>query len=873
MDILVENDTTVWLATYNGLQIYNPKIQSFTTFNHNPSDPFSIGDNLLRFVLKDNTETMWIGTYSNGVSKLNYRNVKFPVFRNQFERKNRLPYAPVRALYEASDKSVWIGTYGKGLVKLIPKTGEILYNPLPEKLLKNVDLNYVTCIAEDKQGDFWFGTHESGLVKYNPKTNQHTKFKHQPQNPQSLPDSRIRCLFIDENETLWIGTSGGGFCSYKPSNQTFNSYRYNPNEPGSSVSDDRILTIFGDTANILWIGTSNGGLNKFDKVNKTFVHYKTSSFGENPISSNRVYSLYKDSKKRLWVATNGGLNLFDYQTESFKTFRKADGLPNDVVYGILEDNSANLWFSTNLGLCRFYIQGSEPPAISVFRKSDGLQSNEFNEGAYLKLQSGVMIFGGTSGINLFEPNNLPVNRNIPQVTIHKVTFYQQSKDSKTSKIQERYFSKHLKLPYSKNNISFEYDALHYQNPRANKVQYRLEGFDNDWINTEAGKRTVHYTNLPSGNYVFTVRASNSDGIWNLDGDSVTINIGKPFWLEWWFILSTICIIFLTIRLIIRNRLRSLVLAKHQLEGTIRMRTLEIQHQKDELETQAEILRQANEELMAQRSELEYAQSALIQSEKMASLGILTAGIAHEINNPVNFVFAGSNILKRDFEDIKYVIEKLSVIEQETLSPQEKLALIQQAIEEVDLKESFQAAEQTIKDILLGAVRAAEIVNGLKSFARGDSSEWVMYDLNKAIDGVLTLLKNNYKDRVEIVKELDTSLPFVESKGGKINQVIMNIISNAVDAIPDNGTIWIKTSHNSINVTLTIKDNGTGIPKSIKTKIFDPFFTTKDIGKGTGLGLSISYGIINEHNGSIEVESEIGKGTEFIITLPLKQDKN
>ncbi len=296
----------------------------------------------------------------------------------------------------------------------------------------------------------------------------------------------------------------------------------------------------------------------------------------------------------------------------------------------------------------------------------------------------------------------------------------------------------------------------------------------------------------------------------------------------------------------------------------------LQQANEEIKTQRDRLADLNHELTAKNHELEQTQIKLVQSEKMASLGVLTAGIAHEINNPINFVFAGSNCLVRDFEDIKSVLEGIKVLEDNTPTAEEKIEKIKKTIGEFQFDIAIQASEQTIHDIRMGAKRVTEIVDGLKSFSRGETTEWIQYDLHKAIDGVLVLLKNNYKNRVEIEKSFDPDLTFIESRGGKFNQVIMNLLTNAIDAIENEGKIVITTRAKGNQCYLSIRDNGKGIPEAIRSRIFDPFFTTKEVGKGTGLGLSISYGIINEHCGTIDVNSVPGKGSEFIITVPIRQ---
>ncbi len=247
---------------------------------------------------------------------------------------------------------------------------------------------------------------------------------------------------------------------------------------------------------------------------------------------------------------------------------------------------------------------------------------------------------------------------------------------------------------------------------------------------------------------------------------------------------------------------------------------------------------------------------LIQSEKMASLGQLTAGIAHEINNPVNFISANINPLKRDLEDIISLLHRYSSIKDET-----------------EFREQFDGLEQLKKEIdleyLINEIKSllTEIVKGLRNFSRLDENLKKKANIHEGLDNTLTLLKNKYKDRIEIFKDYG-NLPDIECYPGQLNQVFMNILSNSIQAIDGMGIIWITTLNENNHIQIRIKDSGAGMGDDVKSKIFDPFFTTKDVGVGTGLGLSITYGIIEKHQGKIEVESEPGKGAEFIITLPV-----
>jgi signal transduction histidine kinase len=254
---------------------------------------------------------------------------------------------------------------------------------------------------------------------------------------------------------------------------------------------------------------------------------------------------------------------------------------------------------------------------------------------------------------------------------------------------------------------------------------------------------------------------------------------------------------------------------------------------------------------------------------MASLGQLVAGIAHEINNPVNFISAGVESLSTNLEEIRQVLEIYHKITAGNVA--EKLKEIEEIKEKVEYKEAIRETNKLIESIKNGTKRTTEIVRGLRTFSRLDEDILKIADIHDGLDSTLILLHNKYKNRIEVVKNYG-DIPQIECYPGQLNQVFMNLLSNAVDAIDDKGIITISTSISDSFITVSIKDTGQGIPENIREKIFDPFYTTKGVGKGTGLGLSISQSIIEKHKGNIILKSETGIGTEFIISIPVKQTK-
>jgi signal transduction histidine kinase len=280
------------------------------------------------------------------------------------------------------------------------------------------------------------------------------------------------------------------------------------------------------------------------------------------------------------------------------------------------------------------------------------------------------------------------------------------------------------------------------------------------------------------------------------------------------------------------------------------------------------LASTNEALHKTVADLKATQDQLIQSEKMASLGQLTAGIAHEINNPVNFVTSSIQPLKDDLADVLKIISRYEKVVHEK-GMENDFQEVEHFRKESNIEETMKEVNHLLKGIEEGALRTSEIVKGLRNFSRLDQTVYRKSNLNESIESTLTLLHNSFKNRIEIIKEY-SELPEIDCFPGQINQVLMNILSNAIQAIPAEGSIFIKTWRDKEWVKISIRDTGIGMTDEVRKKIFDPFFTTKEVGKGTGLGLSISYGIIQKHNGRIEVISAPGKGTEFLISIPINQ---
>jgi signal transduction histidine kinase len=404
-------------------------------------------------------------------------------------------------------------------------------------------------------------------------------------------------------------------------------------------------------------------------------------------------------------------------------------------------------------------------------------------------------------------------------------------------------------------LSFDFVGLNYQSPEKNRYAYKLEGVDTDWVDSGT-RRYANYTELSPGTYVFRVKASNDDGLWNTQGASITITIASPWWSTWWARLAYVLIGLGAVWAFIQYRSRALQQEKRVLEQKVTERTKQVQLQKEEIEVQRDNLKSTLTELKA-------IQNQLIQKEKMASLGELTAGIAHEIQNPLNFV--------NNFSEVS--AELLEELEEEQQKPERDPDW--EATLLTDLRANMHKIAQH-------GQRAAAIVRGMLEHSRTSTGEVQPTNLNGLVEEYIGLAyrAQQAKDNsftCAINKHFDSTIGDVALQPQEIGRALLNLFTNAFYAVSERQkqadadyqpTVSVATTRTAAGVEIRISDNGTGIPETIRQKIFQPFFTTKPTGEGTGLGLSLTYDIITKgHGGTLSLTSQEGQASEFTISLP------
>lgn len=541
---------------------YNMRNDSLSVFDNISSLFAGTHSGRIISLLKDKSGNMWIGTNGNGIVKKNINEKKFDNYLFNSENKNKLSFASVRAIFEDKEKNIWIGGYG-GLDKLNAETGKITTakftaagNRLGEKLpfLSIYKINY----APKNKNILWFSDISSGIIAYNTLNSTYKKiYGSDVYNDKSFYGKNVYDMKYDKNGNLWLNTDKG-LSEYVLSTGKYKHYYYFNNRKAFTLGATNDILI--DLPRGIWVGTYESGFVLIEPSSNKTIRYVFNPEDTNSVSSNIIMCINKDRKGNLWIGTNGGgLNKFNVKENKFTRFTTKNGLPNNVVYGILEDNNGYLWLSTNKGLSKF------DPVKQTFQNydyDDGLQSNEFNSGAYLKASSGQLFFGGINGVTSFYPSKIKNSKFNPPIDITK--FFLLNKPV----ILSRFLTPNgkLKLRYKDNIFAFQFASLDYSNPMKNKYAYRLKGFQNNWIyNTDAKQRIATFTNIDPGSYTFQVKGTNSDGVWSSKILSLDIEIVPPYWSTLWFKTLIILILVLLIYLFYRRRINFLKVQRTQKE--------------------------------------------------------------------------------------------------------------------------------------------------------------------------------------------------------------------------------------------------------------------------------------------------------------------
>jgi signal transduction histidine kinase/ligand-binding sensor domain-containing protein/DNA-binding response OmpR family regulator len=522
---------TLWLGTgAGGLKTFNRQTTKLTSYMHDPGDPGSISDNTVMCIFEDKAGLLWIGTW-RGINKIDPRKTQFVDIKPQPDKSNSLSGNFIWSICESNYKSkssLWIGTKTNGINKLNLTNGIIERFEHEPGNPNSIPSDFIFSLCEDRSGTLWIGTYGHGLIKYDPQLKKFYSYVHDPNYPGSISGNIIFHIIEDSNGNLWMGTQGGGLNLLDKKTDQFTCF----------LKESVVMNIYEDRFGDLWLAGS--GLRKLTHRTGEIISYRYNPQDPSGISSDRTTVIYETNEKGqqiLWVGTYGsGLNRFDSENEKFTDYTIDDGLPNNTINGILEDREGNLWLSTNSGISMF---NPHKETFTNYDMADGLLDNKFNVRACCKTADGQMFFGSTKGLVSFYPDRLKKNLHVPEIVFTDFRIFNKPvgiQNSKSTPTNDNYLlDKHISelqevsLSYQENIFSFEFAALDYSAPGKNKYAYRMTGVDPDWVFTDASRRFATYTNLDPGEYTFTVRGSNNDKLWNEKGTSIKIIITPPWW--------------------------------------------------------------------------------------------------------------------------------------------------------------------------------------------------------------------------------------------------------------------------------------------------------------------------------------------------------
>ncbi|MCP9235832.1 two-component regulator propeller domain-containing protein [Lewinella sp. JB7] len=820
----------LWVGTTQGLRglvvgRFGDAPRAEMSFVHVTADRRSLSNDNITAVYLDHSGMLWIGTFGGGVNKFDPRGKRF--FQIQrIDEDHSLSNNGVRALYQDKSGGVWVGTVGGGLnysEQQLQAGAEARFRTIspPGRV-------YSILEVDNRAGHRMLLGSDSGpgLFEIDLRTTPYVA------RPIRSMNRAVFSLLESNDGTVWLGTYAGGLHRWVPRDDgTYDKTTFR-SEPGTGgLPSDIIRSLLEDRAGNLWIGTADG----LARISADSLHLDDPSFrvyrnvpGDTlTLSHNYVLPLFEASNGSIWVGTfGGGLNRYvpasEGRADHFEHVDERDGLRSGVIKAILEDGDGQLWFSSNMGITRY-----TPPTGDLvhFDYSDGLQSNEFQELAAVRQQDGTLIFGGVNGLNLFDPaiikaNTVPAKPIITELNIGNETVgIMDTVNGRVVLEQSISHTDRLDLTYRQNSISFKFAGLHFASPGKNSFAYRLRGFDDDWIHTNADQRMATYTNLPYDDYVFEVKAANSDGVWNETPAAIAVSIAPPFYATWYaFVLYGLG--FLAMMYAVRRY--SIIDAE----------------EKNRL-----LIKRVSQEKTEELNQLKLQFFTNISHEFRTPLTLITSPLESLIQN-------GENIppLRRDqfyhlmYKNSKYLLRLVDQLldfrrlDQGQMPLQVRKSDIVSFVDEATAPFEFLATKKNVTY----SIRAEE----------SPITTWFDPDVLEKI--LFNLLSNAFK--------------FTPS-GGEVRLTIRK--SNANDR-------HFKTHLDTYGaVCISVMNTGPGIPRRQLRRIFDRFYKSTTEGlqnrEGAGIGLAFTKTLVDLHHGLINAESEVGQQTTFHVRLAL--DKN
>lgn len=788
-----------------GLFVISPDSQNLFNIQNYTSENSEIGHNIVQSLIIDQSENLWIGTLS-GISKTDLKKKKFNLYRNS-NSPNSLDLLGnvIASIYKNDDGILWVGNWGQGLNLVNRNTNAVEHFSTQHTGNHKLPNDFIHVIFKDSKGNIWLGTRD-GIMIYDKPGNRFLPYYEYLRNPAMpiLSNIRIYMILQDKSSNYWIGTQNG---LYKINLETseVEVFQKELGVKNQQISANLVYCVLEDSEGLIWIATV-GGLDVYNPLTKKMYHFNKESNG---LSDDFVITLCEDAKGRIWIGTSTYVNVFDKKDSTFTFYSQQEGLPNNRIFEIRKDKNNNIWVATGKGLCKFDEQKN---TFQTFTPEDGLQSLEFNIRAACVSADGEMLFGGMNGFNAFYPDSISGNPYIPNLVF--TSFYTQKGSlKKYINLDE---SPEVVLNHNIYSFTIEFAALEYTNPKKNRYAYKMEGISNEWVDI-GNRKFVPFFALQPGEYIFKVKGSNNDGVWNNNEISVSIVVLPPWWRSVYAYFVYLILILVSIIVFIKVRERKLIIDKNILEQKVLERTLQI-------EEQNKLIISKNQEL----NELNRTK------DKFFSI------IGHDLGNQFNIIVGFLEVLVTDFKKLE--AEKV---------------------------------EHHLTNIYNSSKQAFNLLENLLTWARIQTNR-ILYNpgyfvVNKKINESIELLDGAISKKniqIEVYSDEDT---VVFADENMFSTVFRNLLANAVKFTHELGNISILIKKKGDYCEICVKDNGVGISDEDIQKIFRIDSKHKTDGtmgeKGTGLGLILCREFVETNGGQISVKSSVGKGSEFCFTLP------
>lgn len=798
--ILIDSKGQLWVGNTNGgLDFFDRKTQTFIHNQNTPDNQASLSQKTVSAIFEDNQTNLWVGTHRGGLNLYTPGATKFALYQHGTSPRS-LGYYDVTAFCQDSRNRIWIGTDYGGIDLFNQPQQTFTHFRNDPNIANSLSSNSVLDIMEDTKSRMWISTWDGGLDLFDREKNSFTRFLNMPSDKYSISSDHVQKTFQDSRGNLWVATYYGGLNLLDPRNYHFQRIRNDPSGR-TKIYGNNIVSINEDKRHNLWIGTDDGGLNCYNPSTEHYSHY----FSEGKKPDIRV--IFPDSKGRLWIGQNG-LYLYDYLKKTFAVYTNKAGLGSLMIKAILEDKSHNLWISTSNGLIKF---NPDTFAFKLFNKEDGLQDMEFEAGSALKTRDGEMFLGGGKGFNTFYADKIRNNTFIPPVYITDLQILNVSQIPGSPGSPLKYdisSTSSIELSHLQSTFSFTFAALNFTAPANNKYSYQLEGFDTHWIDAGNEQKAI-YTNLDAGEYIFRVRASNNDGLWNRKGAMISITILPPFWAAWWFrTIAGALVLFLSCIWYEAKRKRSL-------------KDMEENKREEMHQVQLQFFTNISHEFRTPLSLILGPLEALRKENKQVE----SAHYYHTIHRNANRLLNLINELM-DFRKVESGVLKLKVL------PGNLNFFLREIVEDFND---------------LSAQKQIEF-----SVSKEADFDQVWFDKQILEKIILNLLNNSFK---------------YTPATGKISLDAFSTLDEFVPSFA-NCLIIKNELRSDAYFYIRVADNGIGISKESIAHLFERYYKITATHLGSGVGLAFVKSLTQLHKGDIYVYSERNIGTEIIIGLPM-----